>query len=112
MTSQELWDARAAGKSVADVAKDKNVDLITVVDAVLAAHTAQLDAAVKAGTLTQPQADTMTALMRSHITTQFQATSAVGPMGNGMMGGHGMMGPGFGPGHGPGFGPRGFGTTP
>jgi hypothetical protein len=108
VTSQELWDARAAGKSVADLAKDRNVDLARVVDAALAAHSAQIAAAVKAGTLTQAQADAMTALMRSHITSQFQATIAVGPMGNSMMGGHGMMRRGSGPG----FGPRGFGTTP
>jgi hypothetical protein len=112
VTSQELWDARAAGKSVADLAQENDVDLAKVVDAALAVHTAQLEAAVNTGTLTRGQADAMTALVRSHITTQFQATSAVGPMGNGMMGGHGMMGRGSGPGHGPGFGPRGFGTTP
>jgi hypothetical protein len=103
ITSQELWDARVAGKSVADLAKDENVDLSTVVDAVLAAHTAQLDAAVKAGTLTQAQADAMQALMKSRIQSQFQANTAGGAWGPGMMGGRGMA-------DGRGFGPRGRDT--
>jgi hypothetical protein len=97
ITSQELWDARAAGKSVAELAKEKNVDLTKVVDAALAAHTAQLDAAVKAGTLTQTQADAMKALMKSRIDSQFQTTAVSGSWGPGMMGGRGMMGSGFGP---------------
>src|SRR6266542_1477883 len=83
VTIQHLWDARGAGKSVADVAKEKNVDLTRVVDAALAAHTPHLDAAVKAGTLTQAQADAMTALMKSRIESQFQTTAGSGPWGNG-----------------------------
>src|SRR5688500_8546090 len=38
ITSQELWDARAAGKSVATLAQERNVDLATVVDTALAGH--------------------------------------------------------------------------
>ena len=108
ITSQELWDARATGKSVADLAAEANVDLTTVVDTALAAHTARMDGAVEAGALSQAQADAMTAVMQSHIESQFQATNTVVPMGIGMMGGRGMMGAG--PGHGPGFGPRGHAT--
>ncbi|HEX8969740.1 MAG TPA: hypothetical protein VF937_17790 [Chloroflexota bacterium] len=63
VTSQELWDARAAGKTAAELAAEKNVPPHTVVDAALAAHTAQLDAAVKAGTLTQAQADAINQVM-------------------------------------------------
>jgi hypothetical protein len=97
ITSQELWDARAAGKSVAELAKEKDVDLTKVVDAALAAHTAQLDAAVKAGTLTQTQADATKALMKGRIDSQFQTTAVSGSWGPGMMSGRGMMGNGFGP---------------
>src|SRR5215207_8551155 len=109
ITSQELWDARATGKSVADVAAEKNVDLTAVADAALATHTARMAGAVEAGALSQAQADAMKALMQGHIETQFQATNAIGPMSIGMMDGRGMMGPGFAPGlgHGPGFGPGG-----
>ena len=38
MTSQELWTAQAAGKSIATLAQERNVELTTVVDAALAAH--------------------------------------------------------------------------
>src|ERR1700687_1621317 len=72
ITSHELRDARAAGKSVAQLAQDNNVDLTKVLAAALTAHTVHLDAAVSAGTLTQAQADAMTALMKSRIETQFQ----------------------------------------
>jgi hypothetical protein len=95
ITSQELWDARLAGKSIATLAQEQGVALSTVVDAALAAHSAQLGAAVEAGALTQAQADAMTAVMRSHIESAFAASGMMGPRGFGMMGGHGMMGPRF-----------------
>ncbi|SRR6266542_4840828 len=97
ITSQELWDARAAGNSVADLATEKKVDLSTALDSALATHSAQLDAAVKAGMLTQAQADAMQALMTNRLQSHFQATTGFRPGDPGMMGGHGMMGPGFGP---------------
>ena len=102
ITAQELWDARAAGKTVAQLAAEKNVPLEKVVDAAVAAHTAELDAAVKAGSLSQTQADALTQLMRSHIQAQFQVATGVRGLGPGMMGGRGMMGGfGFGSGRGP-----------
>jgi hypothetical protein len=58
LTTAELQTQLKAGKSIADVAKDKSVDLQTVKDAMLAAIKADLDARVKAGKLTQAQADT------------------------------------------------------
>ena len=104
VSSQELWDARASGKTVAELAAEKNVPLQTVVDAAVKAHSAQLDAAVKAGTLTQAQADALTQLHRSRIQAQVEAQVASGGFspGPGMMGGRGMMGGGFGFGFGPG----------
>lgn len=96
ITSLDLWDAQAAGKSVATIAQEQNVDLTRVVDAALTTHSAQLDAAVKAGTLTQAQADAMKAFMKTRIENRFQGATAVGPRGYGMMGGRGMMGPGLG----------------
>jgi hypothetical protein len=65
-------------------------------ESILAAHTAQMEAAVAAGWLTQDQADAMTALMTSRLERGFAAGH--GMMGGwGMMGGGGMMGPGVGP---------------
>jgi alkylated DNA nucleotide flippase Atl1 len=100
ITPQELRDARAAGRTVAELAADKNVPLQTVVDAAVAAHSAQLDAAVQAGTLTQAQADAMTQLTRSRMQAQLQTGGGFGiGQGPGMIGGRGMMG-GFGMGPG------------
>jgi len=100
ITSQELWDARAAGKTVAELAAEKNVPLQTVVDAAVAAHSAELDAAVQSGTLTQAQADALTQLTRSRIQAQFQTAAGFGfGYGPGMMRGRGMLG-GFGMGPG------------
>jgi lambda repressor-like predicted transcriptional regulator len=99
MSSQELWDAQAGGTSIAELARQENVDLSTVADAALAAHTAQLDAAVQAGSLTQAQADAMQQLMRSRIEAQLQTGGGFRGWGPGMMGGRGMMGwPGSGTG--------------
>jgi hypothetical protein len=109
ITSQQLWDAWVAGKSVADLAKEKNIDLTNVVDAAVAAHVAQLDAAVTAGTLTPAQADAMKTVMKARIESGFQTTTASGSGSNGMMGVRGMMG-GHGMMGGGGFGPRGRGT--
>jgi hypothetical protein len=102
LTSQQLWDARAAGKTIAQLAAEKNVPLQTVVDAAVAAHSAQLDAAVKAGTLTQVQADALTQLARGRIQAHLQTGAGFDYPGPGMMGGRGMMG-----GYGFGFGGRG-----
>ena len=82
---------------MAELATEKGVELSKVVDAALTVHTARVDAAVQAGTLTQPQADAMTAFMKSRIETQFQANGWFGVWGPGMMAGPGMMGGGFGP---------------
>jgi hypothetical protein len=95
ISSQELRDAQAAGKSIAAIAQERQVDLGNVVDAALAAHAARLAAAVKDGTLTQAQADAMQAMMKTRIENGFQGTAAGAPRGFGM-GGRGMMGPGAG----------------
>jgi hypothetical protein len=108
MTSDELFAAQRGGKTVADLAQEKGVDLETVVRAAVGAHKQALDAQVQTGQVTQTQADQLQARMeaqiRGHVAEQY------GPGGQG--------GPGFGPGmgrgrHGPGmgsgFGPRGQG---
>ncbi|HEX2916260.1 MAG TPA: hypothetical protein VH186_36200 [Chloroflexia bacterium] len=56
-TSSDLKAQLKAGKSIADVAKSKNVDLTKVKDAMLASIKTSLDQAVKNGKLTQQQAD-------------------------------------------------------
>jgi len=64
-------DLRAAlrdGKSIADIAKDKNVAVSDVVDAMVAAAKADLDQAVKDGHLTQAEADQHLSDLRDRLT--------------------------------------------
>ena len=96
ISNQELWNARAAGKTVAELAAEKNVPLQSVVDAATNAYAAQLDAAVKAGSLTQGQADALQQLTRDRIQTQLQSNTALGAVGPGMAGRGMMRGFGFG----------------
>jgi hypothetical protein len=57
LTSEELRTQVQSGKTITEIATAKKVDLKTVQAAVIAAYKTQLDAAVKAGKLTQAQAD-------------------------------------------------------
>jgi hypothetical protein len=57
LSSEELRTQVQSGKTITEIAAAKKVDLKTVQAAVLAAYKTQLDAAVKAGKLTQAQAD-------------------------------------------------------
>ena len=57
ISEADLQTALQGGQTVADVAKAHNVNLQVVIDALVADGQAELDAAVKAGTLTQAQAD-------------------------------------------------------
>ncbi|MEP7198895.1 MAG: DUF2680 domain-containing protein [Chloroflexota bacterium] len=66
MTSDQLRAELTSGKSVADVAKTKNVDLKTLQSAIIAAEKAALDQAVKDGKITQAQADKMKAALDKH----------------------------------------------
>ena len=68
MTTDELRTAVQSGKSLADVAKDQKVSVDTLVKAMVAATEAHLVTAVKDGTLTQAQADTMKSSLTQRIT--------------------------------------------
>jgi len=83
---------RHEGKSLVQIAQTKNVDENSLVDAILADRQAQLEARVKAGTLTQEQADLMLQRMQTQVKAAVERTS-VGPMAP--AGGAGLqMGPG------------------
>ena len=69
------------GKTIADVAKDKGMDLSKIVDAALAQRATWLQDAVKAGRITQAQADANLATMKANITAQLSAKFA--PRGTG-----------------------------
>jgi hypothetical protein len=64
---ETLFAELRSGKSLAELAEEKSVDLQTVYDAALGEVTEHVNAAVAAGFLTQAQADARLALMREHI---------------------------------------------
>lgn len=92
MTESELRTALQGGPSLAQVAKSKGVDVQKVIDALVADRNLEIDGAVKAGQITQAQAEEMKANVTQRITDRVNGTFA-GP-GFGMGRGHGMMGPG------------------
>lgn len=74
ISETDLKTALASGQTVAAVAKAHSVDVQTVIDALVADSKSELAAAVKAGTLTQAQADAMQANLVQHATDQVNGT--------------------------------------
>ena len=68
VTTDELRTALASGQSMADVAKSKNVDPQTVIDALVAESKKRLTDAVTAGKLTQAKADQLATEAQARIT--------------------------------------------
>ena len=113
LTTDQVLKERQAGKSLAQIAQERGVDRATLVATILDAHQTFLAERVKAGALTQTQADAMQAQMKDRVSWMVDQTGfGPGMMGagrGGMMGGGfggmmgrggagGMMGRGFGPG--------------
>lgn len=97
ITETELKTELEAGKSVADVAKAKNIDLATVKAALLAEAKAHIDAEVAAGEHTATEGAAKLAEVTSRIDTMLTTAGlpARGPQGMGGNGGHeGKGGPG------------------
>jgi len=74
ISEADLLAALATGKTVADVAAAHNVPVQTVVDALVTDGLNELDAQVKAGTLTQAQADAMKPEVTQRATDQVNST--------------------------------------
>ena len=70
ISEADLRTEQQAGKSIADVAKDKGVDLATVTTAVTDAAKTQIAQNVTDGKITQAQADTLTANLDAKITEE------------------------------------------
>jgi len=68
ISSDELKADLAKGQTIAQIAKSKNVDVNKVIDAIVADASARIDAAQKAGRLTQAQADKAKADLKTRIT--------------------------------------------
>jgi len=111
LTRTDLISELQSGKTIADVAAEKDVALDTIVEAFVAPRAEQLAAQVDNGQLTQEQADTMLATMRANVTARLSEDwSPRGPgLGQGFVDqdGDGVCdnaGSGRGPGRGPGQG--------
>lgn len=88
MTEAELKTELQAGKSIADVAKAKNVDLDKVIAALTAGFKAHLDEEVKSGEHTQAEADAKLAEFKTRLDDMVNGVRpAGGPEGHGR--GHG-----------------------
>ena len=88
LTVEQLHTALEGGKSLADVAKDQKVTVAALVKAMVAAAQTQLATAVKDGTITQAQADTLKSTLTARITERVNdVRHDRGP-------GHGMRGTG------------------
>jgi ribosomal protein S20 len=68
ITTDELQTDLRNGKSIADIAKAKNVDLDTIVNELVKEAQSRFDQAVKDGKLTQDQADRFEARLKERIT--------------------------------------------
>jgi hypothetical protein len=66
ITADELRTQLESGKTIAQVASDRGVNVQTVIDAVTADENAEIDAALAAGKITQAQADEMKANAAQH----------------------------------------------
>jgi DNA-binding CsgD family transcriptional regulator len=95
MTEAELRTELLADKSIADVAREKNIDLNEVIAALTATFKAHLDEEVASGEHTQAEADAKLAQFTTRITTMVNTAGLPKHGGNG---GHGPQGRG---GHGP-----------
>jgi len=96
MTVDDLTAQLKDGKTVADLAQEKGVDLQTIVDAFVAARQEALSQAVTDGKITQEQADQMLENMRDmiedHLNGDMPMFGPGGCGGRGGFGGRGMMG--------------------
>lgn len=97
---EDVYDARSNGDSFADIAKSGGVSADALADEVLAARKAALDDAVKAGTVTQAQADAMLANMKSRVTSRISSDAPANCTGAGNGAGRGTGGCGGGGGRG------------
>jgi polyhydroxyalkanoate synthesis regulator phasin len=102
MTVPDLVSELQDGKTIADVAADKEVDPQVIVDAFAAQHTEWLNQAVADGRITQEQADQMLQQMseevQEHLTEPFPFEGGgPGGCGGGMFGGHWRGGQSGGP---------------
>lgn len=89
MTEAELRTELDAGKSIAQVAESKNVDVQVVIDALVAKQQEHIAEHVAEGKLTQSEADEKLADLETRVTEMVNATPFPMKGGPGGKGGHG-----------------------
>ncbi len=89
ITTAELKTDLANGQTIAQIAKAKNVDVNTVINALVAAASAKIDAAVAAHHLTAAQAAKLKTALTKGITDLVNNGFPKGPKGGGPFGGMG-----------------------
>jgi hypothetical protein len=87
ITEDELRTELESGSSIADVAGERGVDVQTVIDALVADATADIDERVAAGDLTAERADELKANLAERVTDFVDRDGPLRP------GGHGPDGP-------------------
>ena len=78
LSVDELVEAMGTDKSIADVAKEKGVDVVVIVDAAVAERAEQLNSLVADGRITQEKADTMLANLKEQVQKQLESKIASG----------------------------------
>ena len=86
MTADELQTAIQSGQTIADIAKDKGVDIDTVIDSMLESMKAHFDAEVASGEHSQDDADAMLSDMRTRLEAMVNGQMPMGPDHDGGMG--------------------------
>jgi hypothetical protein len=92
MTEEQIYTERAAGKTLADIAKDKGITDQQLLDAMQSGQTATIAQAVKDGVLTQAQADWMLERMKTMAPFMLDNPFTPGGFGGGPMMHGGMRG--------------------
>lgn len=96
LSTTDIQAKRAAGESIADIAKDEGVNPDDVVAKALEARKALLDQKVADGTITQDQADAVYAQMKERLTERVTTTATGRPSWAGQGQGGGGRGAGRG----------------
>ena len=109
LSSEEIQEERQAGKSLADIAADKDVSQDELVKAMLESRRAAMEQAVADGRITQEQSDSildrMEQMVRERVSSdELGGGFGRGGAGGGCGGGAGMRGAGIGGGAGMGGG--------
>ena len=79
MNAEDIQAQRLAGKSLAQIAKSKNVSEDKLISTIIKAKKTDLDVLVKDGKLTQDQMKLMVEHMQAQVKTMVERTT-VGPM--------------------------------